>query len=113
MRFLSFSLICVLAASTSLAAEKRDRALVKPGETYELCIDLNFAQKLEYGFISRRAMNFNIHFGEGDNVKFPVAEHLTREKNEIFTAMDDQKHCLTWTNPNDRGQWVNVIYNIR
>jgi hypothetical protein len=100
-------------AFTAQAAEKKDRALVQPGKVHELCIPLDFGQKLEYGFVSRRAMNFNIHYHEGDKVSFPVAEHLSREKNEIFTAMADQTHCLMWTNPNDRGQWVNVIYNIR
>ncbi|MDG1995061.1 MAG: hypothetical protein P8J14_01075 [Emcibacteraceae bacterium] len=62
------------------AAEKKDRALVQPGKVHELCIALDFGQKLEYGFVSRRAMNFNIHYHEGDNVSYPVAEHLTREK---------------------------------
>lgn len=113
MRIIFVAIATLFIVSSALAAEKRDRALVNPGETYKLCIGLNFAQKLEYGFISRGAMNFNIHYEDSGNVHFAVEEHLTREKNEIFTAMADQEHCLTWTNPNDRGQWVNVIYNIR
>lgn len=113
-----FKIICVSVVGFGLtftagAAEKRDRALVEPGKVHELCVELFFGQKLEYGFISRREMNFNIHYHEGEKVVYPVADHLTREKNEIFTAMADQTHCLMWTNPNDRGQWVNVIYNIR
>lgn len=117
MRY-SFNIIfaIILGGSISLSAQaapKTDRALVQPGKVHELCIPLGFGQKLEYGFVSRRAMNFNIHYHVGERVEFPVAEHLAREKNEIFTAMDDQTHCLMWTNPNERGQWVNVIYNIR
>jgi hypothetical protein len=111
-----FKIIVVFFLSFTLAAnaaDKRDRALVNPGEVHELCVPLSFGQKLEYGFVSRRAMNFNIHYHEGDDVVYPVEEHLTRTKNEIFTAMADQTHCLMWTNPNDRGQWVNTVYNIR
>lgn len=98
---------------TAQAREKTDRALVQPGQVHELCMALEFGKRLTYGFISRSAMNFNIHYHEGDTVVYPVEERLTREENKIFTATADQEHCLMWTNPNERGQWVNVVYQIR
>ena len=106
------AVISVIAISAQ-AKEKTDRALVKPGEAHELCMTLEFGKRLTYGFTSHKEMNFNIHFNEGDEIVYPVEEHLTREKNEIFTATSDQEHCLMWTNPNDRGQWVNVVYQVR
>ena len=86
---------------------------MQPGEVHELCMGLEFGKRLTYAFKSRSAMNFNIHYHEDDDVLFPVEEHLTNEKSEVFTAQSDQDYCLMWTNPNDRGQWVNVVYEVR
>ena len=98
---------------TAQAKEKTDRALVQPGKVHELCMSLEFGKRLTYAFKSRSAMNFNIHYHHGDEVTFPVEEHLTNEKSEIFTAQSDQDYCLMWTNPNERGQWLNVVYEVR
>lgn len=117
MSFIFKSIVVLALVSivvvTAKAKEKTDRALVQPGEVHELCMGLEFGKRLTYAFKSRSAMNFNIHYHEDDDVLFPVEEHLTNEKSEVFTAQSDQDYCLMWTNPNDRGQWVNVVYEVR
>ena len=107
-----FILVSVVVI-TAQAKEKTQRALVQPGEVHELCMPLEFGKRLNYGFISHSPMKFNIQYREGENVVFPVKEHLTREGNHIFTATSDQEHCLRWTNPNERGQWLNIVYEVR
>ncbi|MBT5186189.1 MAG: hypothetical protein HOH19_09430 [Kordiimonadaceae bacterium] len=106
-------LICTLPLTAQAAPEKKDRALIEPGKVHEVCMDLEFGRRLTYAFISSREMNFNIHYHEGEEVAYPIADHLTKEKNEIFTAQSNQGYCMMWTNPNDKPSRLNVIYKVR
>lgn len=108
------AIIISLLLFTSVSAKvKTDSALIEAGKVHEVCMALDFGKRLHYSFMSSRAMNFNIHYHEGENVIFPVKEHLTAEDDAIFTAGSDQGYCMMWTNPHDRAVKVNLIYNVR
>jgi|APSaa5957512493_1039668.scaffolds.fasta_scaffold59022_2 hypothetical protein len=97
----------------SQAAEKTDSARIDPGKVHEVCFAMEFGERLTYAFMSSRDMKFNIHYHEGDDVSFPVEEHLTAEEEDIFTAMSSQGYCMMWTNPSNRIVPLNVVYRVR
>lgn len=114
MKIIPTIIISMLLTASAIAAEKTDSARIEPGKVHEVCMDMEFGERLTYAFQSSRAMNFNIHYHVGDNVSFPIEEHLTAGESDIFTAMGDHGYCMMWTNPtSDRIVPLNVVYQVR
>lgn len=113
MKHIIAILICSSLAFPAVAREKTESVAIKGGAVHEICIPLEFARKLDYAFMASRDLDFSILYKDGDEVIYPVPAHPVSEKAELFTAMDDKDHCMTWSNNHERTVKMNVIYNIR
>lgn len=53
---------------------------------------------LRYAFTGAGRLSFDIHYHAGNEIHFPVPEHLTSATKESFTPPLQQDYCLMWTN---------------
>lgn len=118
MRILNIKLfVCAVVltlSAQSIAAEmKSDKSVVDADKVHEVCMNLLDGQKMSYSFKSAKSMKFNIHFHEGDNVSFPVEEHLTDGATDVFTSPGERGYCMMWTNQNAEAIELNVEYEIQ
>jgi len=96
----------------AFANSEVDNSVVEAGKVHEVCMKLEDGQKMEYSFKSAMELNFNIHYHDGDNVSYPVEEHLTKSDNNIFTSPGKRGYCMMWTNPNEEASELKVEYEI-
>ncbi len=85
-----------------------DRFIIKPGRSYEECIELKPGMVFDYDFDSSDFVNFNIHYHAEDEVKYPVQKKgvmmgkgmIDPAGHDFFTE-DQEFYCLMWDNVND------------
>src|SRR5712692_6088934 len=64
----------------------------------EVCVKLAPPEKLRYAFTATGKLNFSVHYHVGDEVQFPVPEHLTASEKNSFAPAAAQTYCLMWEN---------------
>jgi hypothetical protein len=109
---LQFRFACVLIAtlcSTTVRAEIVDiswsgdgrferRLAVAPGKFAEVCGKLAKAQSVAWRFDASGPLNFNIHYHEGKDVRYPERrDALASASGQLRVALD-QDYCWMWTN---------------
>lgn len=109
-----FPLRCVLLAAAGLAplaaaAELIDiawsgqgrferRVTVAPGQFAEACGRLARAQAVAWRFEASAPLDFNIHYHEGKDVRYPERrDALARASGKLQVALE-QDYCWMWTN---------------
>lgn len=110
--FLQFRFACALIAtlcSTAVRAEIVDiswsgdgrferRLTVAPGKFAEVCGKLAKAQSVHWRFDAGGPLNFNIHYHEGKDVRYPERrDALASASGQLRVALD-QDYCWMWTN---------------
>ncbi len=113
MKHITLLLLCTSLSFPAFARERSESVAIKGGEAHEICMTLEFARKLDYAFMASRDLDFSIRYEDGGEAHYPVPQHATSEKAELFTAMEDKSHCMVWSNAHNRTVKMNVIYNIR
>ncbi|MBC7994010.1 MAG: hypothetical protein H7Z15_12305 [Rhizobacter sp.] len=71
---------------------------VKPGKFVELCEKLPAGAKVTWGFKADAALNFNLHFHEGKDVRYPVKQDQVAQAQGVFDAQVAQDYCWMWVN---------------
>lgn len=73
---------------TSIAAEGME----------EVCVKLAPPEKLRYAFTATGKLKFSVHYHAGNDIRFPVPEHLTSSEKDYFVPTSVQDYCLMWEN---------------
>jgi hypothetical protein len=71
---------------------------VKPGKFVEVCEKLPAGAKVAWGFEADRALNFNIHFHEGKDVRYPVKQDEVSTAEGLLETPGAQDYCWMWVN---------------
>ena len=71
---------------------------VKPGRFVELCEKLPAGAKVAWSFKADAALNFNLHFHEGKDVRYPVKQDRVTQAEGVFDAPGAQDYCWMWVN---------------
>ncbi len=100
-----------LLLALSLGSLVESVVIVQPGHFEEPCFPMAAGERLEYGFTSSGAMDFNLHYHEGSGVHYPVRLKAVRAHSGDFVAESGQTYCLMWSN---RGRTpVELDYHYR
>jgi hypothetical protein len=85
-----------------------DTFFVKPGGSYEECIELKPGMVFDYNYDASDFVNFNIHYHAEDEIRFPVKQKgRMGGKGTIDPGQHDyyteklNTYCLMWDNVND------------
>jgi hypothetical protein len=71
---------------------------VEPGKFVEVCERLPKGTQVAWSFRSATPMDFNIHYHEGQAVKFPAKKNASSSAQGVLNAAVEQDFCWMWTN---------------
>jgi hypothetical protein len=71
---------------------------VPPGKFVEVCEKLPQGSKVRWSYKSAAPMDFNIHYHEGKDVKFPAKQNASAAAEGVLDAATEQDFCWMWTN---------------
>jgi len=71
---------------------------VAPGKFIEVCEKLPHSSKVTWSFRSAVPLNFNIHYHEGKEVKFPAKRDSSSSAEGVLDVPVEQDYCWMWTN---------------
>lgn len=74
------------------------KANLAPGKFIEVCEKLPQGSKVTWSFRSSAPLNFNIHYHEGKEVKFPAKQDASSGAKGRLDAAVAQDYCWMWTN---------------
>ena len=94
--FLVAMLLPALAAAGSTASQSFATTLA-PGQSHEACTTLAKDDSRAYHWKSDAAVDFNIHYHDGDKVLSPVERKGMRGDGGTFKARSAQEYCWMWT----------------
>ena len=94
--------LLLLVAARAFAADasappKPFTAALQPKAMHEECVKLDAGEKRKYYWKSDAAVDFNIHYHEGQEVSYPVKRDGMRGDGGVFTAKIAQDYCWMWT----------------
>ena len=85
-----------------------DRFTIKPGRSYEECIELKPGMVFDYDFDASDFVNFNIHYHAEDDVHHPVQKKgvmmgkgMIDPSGHDYYKKEQDFYCLMWDNVND------------
>ena len=91
---------------------------IKPGDSYEECVELVPDQRMHYSFSSSKNVNFNIHYHTDESILYPVNEQniifwedSMSPDDFDFYSKEQEYFCLMWDNHNSES--VKVTFNYR
>jgi len=79
---------------------------LKPGDIAEDCVKMKAGQSREFDWTSDAAVDFNVHWHDGDKVYYPVQLNARWKGRGRFTADRDQDYCWMWSAPKAKGATV-------
>jgi hypothetical protein len=71
---------------------------VAPGKFAELCGALAEEQSVQWSFEASSALDFNIHYHQGEDVVYPARANGAARSNGTLTVDSAQGYCWMWTN---------------
>jgi hypothetical protein len=72
---------------------------MKTGDVVEDCVAMKPGQEREFLWSSDAAVDFNIHWHEGDKVYYPVQIEQMWKGGGRFTAEREKEYCWMWSAP--------------
>jgi hypothetical protein len=92
------ALLATLAPLGAAAASPASfSATLEPGAVHEECMHLAKGEKRSYAWRTDGPVDFNIHYHEGDDARYPVKRDAMRGDGGAFTAKIAQDYCWMWT----------------
>ena len=79
---------------------------------HEKCIALAPPQKLQYTFSASKAVDFNLHYHNGDLVYYPIKEKKLTSDEGQFTVPGRNNYCMMWENKSPSSE-VELEYNFK
>jgi hypothetical protein len=71
---------------------------VAPGRFAEFCGALRAGQTVDWSFEAEGALDFNIHFHVGKDVRYPARMEGARKSRGALAVDAPQDYCWMWTN---------------
>jgi hypothetical protein len=71
---------------------------VAPGKFVEACEKLPQGAKVAWSFESRSPLDFNVHYHEGKEVRFPAKQDQVATSEGTLDVRLAQDYCWMWTN---------------
>jgi len=103
--FTAALLLAAAPAGASLTEIQWDKAgrfdqelTLPPGKFAELCGPLKQGQAIGWSFKADAALNFNIHYHEGERVQYPERQNGVAERSGSLRVEQDQAYCWMWSN---------------
>lgn len=87
------------------------RVMVEPGKFAEVCGKLARADAVAWRFDASGALNFNIHYHEGKEVRYPERRDALASASGLLQVALDQEYCWMWANTS--GQPVRLDLQLR
>ena len=87
------------------------RVMVEPGKFAEVCGKRTRADAVAWRFDASGALNFNIHYHEGKEVRYPERRDALASASGLLQVALDQDYCWMWTNKS--GQPVRLDLQLR
>ena len=73
---------------------------IAPGKFVEVCEKLSKGVKVAWSFEATSPLDFNIHYHEGKEVRFPAQKIQVAKDEGTLTTGLEQDYCWMWTNKN-------------
>ena len=103
------ALLCAVAARAEIVdiawsdtGRFERRILVAPGKFAEVCGKLVKDQTVAWRFEADGALDFNIHYHLGKDVRYPERRDARASGSGRLRVAIDQDHCWMWTNRSER-----------
>jgi hypothetical protein len=110
---LFFAALCAVAAQAEVIdiawsgdGRFERRVTVAPGKFAEVCGKLTRADAVAWRFDATGPLNFNIHYHEGKDVRFPERRDALSSASGRLPVALDQDYCWMWINKS--GQAVDL-----
>jgi len=84
-----------------------------PGGFSELCGALQVGQSVEWQFEAGQALDFNIHYHEGQGVQYPVRVDRVRQQRGQLVVDSTQDYCWMWSNKSAPTALLRVRLRLR
>ncbi|WP_374676356.1 hypothetical protein [Ideonella sp.] len=75
---------------------------VEPGRFVEVCGALPAPMSVAWRFEADTALDFNVHYHEGQKVSYPENRKGLRDASGTLAVTTPQEYCWMWTNPSAR-----------
>lgn len=72
---------------------------IAPGKFVEVCGRLSAGATVAWHFESGARLDFNVHFHEGKDVRYPARQSKVAKATGTLDAPVGQDYCWMWTNP--------------
>ncbi len=117
---ISLALILAVLCSTAARADIIDiawneqgrferRVSVAPGKFAEVCGKLARADSVAWRFDASGPLNFNIHYHEGKDVRYPERRDALAGASGRLQVALDQDYCWMWTNKSGQAVDLNLL----
>jgi hypothetical protein len=91
------AIACFPALAAGVEAPHNFSASVSAGGIHEECVKLARDETRRYEWSSDAAVDFNIHYHEGNEVFYPVKRDAIMKGKDTFKAKIAQDYCWMWT----------------
>jgi hypothetical protein len=86
---------------------------VAPSKFVEVCGRLPAGTAVAWRFESGARLDFNVHFHEGKDVRYPTRQAKVARATGTLDAPVDQDYCWMWTNPTAAEATLNFMLQKR
>ena len=113
---LSLAILCSTAARADIIdiawneqGRFERRVSVAPGKFAEVCGKLARADSVAWRFEASGPLNFNIHYHEGKDVRYPERRDALAGASGRLQVALDQDYCWMWTNKSGQAVDLNLL----
>lgn len=113
---LSLAILCSTAARADIIdiawneqGRFERRVSVAPGKFAEVCGKLARADSVAWRFDASGSLNFNIHYHEGKDVRYPERRDALAGASGRLQVVLDQDYCWMWTNKSGQAVDLNLL----
>lgn len=113
---LSLAILCSTAARADIIdiawneqGRFERRVSVAPGKFAEVCGKLARADSVAWRFEASGPLNFNIHYHEGKDVRYPERRDALAGASGLLQVALDQDYCWMWTNKSGQAVDLNLL----
>lgn len=113
---LSLAILCSTAARADIIdiawneqGRFERRVSVAPGKFAEVCGKLARADSVAWRFEASGPLNFNIHYHEGKDVRYPERRDALAGASGRLQVVLDQDYCWMWTNKSGQAVDLNLL----
>jgi len=96
-RLLAIALLLPALAAAESTSRQSFSTTLAPGQSHEACSTLAAGDSRNYHWKSDAAVDFNIHYHDGNKVMTPVERKGMRGDGGTFKAKVAQDYCWMWS----------------